>query len=91
LQKWGWRKDKGGYERGKDYNHSAFCDLVIRGICGLNIGEHEKIELNPLIPENSLNYFYISNLPYKNREIDIVYDATGERYNKGKGLIVVPG
>ena len=26
--------DKGGKERGKDYNHSTFCDLIINGLIG---------------------------------------------------------
>ena len=27
-----WSKGKGGVERGKDYNHSTFCDLIISGL-----------------------------------------------------------
>jgi len=30
-----WSKQKGGKERGKDYNHSSYCDLVITGLVGL--------------------------------------------------------
>ncbi len=30
-----WDAGKGGEERGKDYNHSTFCDLVITGLVGL--------------------------------------------------------
>ncbi len=30
-----WSAEKGGVERGKDYNHSTFCDLVITGLVGL--------------------------------------------------------
>ena len=32
LEEWGWREDKGGFERGKDYNHSTFCDIVLSGL-----------------------------------------------------------
>ena len=38
LKSWknaGWDADKGGEERGKDYNHSTYCDLVINGLVGL--------------------------------------------------------
>ena len=35
LEKWNWRGDKSGYERGKDYNHSTFCDLIISGLIGI--------------------------------------------------------
>jgi len=30
-----WSEKKGGEERGKDYNHSGFCDLVISDLLGL--------------------------------------------------------
>ena len=29
-----WPENKGGKERGKDYNHSTFCDLIINGLIG---------------------------------------------------------
>lgn len=84
LKSWGW--NKGGYERGKDYNHSAFCDLVIRGICGLQLTEEEKITVDPLIPADAWDYFLLEDLPYKNHVLTIGYDRTGERYQKGKGF-----
>ena len=30
-----WSAEKGGAERGKDYNHSTFCDLIITGLIGI--------------------------------------------------------
>lgn len=38
-------------ERGKDYNHSLFCDLVINGLIGIRPSEEEELDVNPLIPE----------------------------------------
>ena len=35
LESWGWLPVKRGYERGKDYNHSLFCDLVLSGLLGI--------------------------------------------------------
>ena len=32
-----WDASKGGVERGKDYNHSTFCDLVITGPTHTNV------------------------------------------------------
>jgi len=86
LKDWGWRKDKGGYERGKDYNHSAFCDLIIRGICGLNISEDDALSVNPLIPDGSWDYFMLDNVYYKGRKLTVLYDRTGGKYGRGKGL-----
>lgn len=53
LESWGWRADKGGLERGKDYNHSAFCDLVVRGVAGVQVSDVEGrsvITVAPQIP-----------------------------------------
>lgn len=88
LLEWNWREDKGGYERGKDYNHSAFCDLVIRGICGVKISEEKKLDIHPLLPWGMWDYFMIEDLPYKNHRITIAFDKDGSRYKKGQGLWV---
>ena len=74
LKGLGWPEGKGGYERGKDYNHSAFCDLVIRGICGVQPAEDNLLIMNPLLPEGLWDYFLLEELPYKGHKITIVYD-----------------
>jgi len=89
LREWGWREGKGGYERGKDYNHSTFCDLVIRGICGVEVSNEEKLCVNPLVPEGMWDYFYLDNLHYLDKKVTIAYDRTGEKYSRGKGLSVI--
>lgn len=83
-----WSDKKGGVERGKDYNHSTFCDLVINGLLGVRPQEGNKLIVNPLLPENSWEYFCLENVPYKGRLITLVYDKTGERYNQGKGFML---
>jgi hypothetical protein len=54
LETWsdtgGWDTRKGGPERGKDYNHSTFCDLVISGLFGLGV-ENGKLNARPLFPQ----------------------------------------
>lgn len=86
LKRLGWPERKGGYERGKDYNHSAFADLIIRGLCGVCAGEENEIILNPLLKEGMMRYFRIEDLPYKNHRLTISYDEEGIRYGNGKGL-----
>lgn len=88
LLEWDWREDKGGYERGKDYNHSAFCDLIIRGICGVKIVEGKGLVIHSLLPWGMWDYFMIEDLPYKNHRITIAFDKDGSRYKKGEGLWV---
>ena len=52
LMNWGgerFPKSKGGYERGKDYNHSCFCDLVLEGLFGVR-PDWEALSVTPLFP-----------------------------------------
>jgi len=86
LKSWNWKTEKGGYERGKDYNHSTFCDLVIRGLLGIK-SEDGILTVTPKIPDN-WDYFKLENLWIGEKCYEIIYDKDGARYNKGKGLIV---
>ncbi len=83
-----WDADKGGKERGKDYNHSSYCDLVITGLAGLRPRTDEMIEVNPLLPEGTWDWFCLDNVLYHDRIITILWDKTGAKFGKGKGLFV---
>lgn len=84
LKDMGWLEKKGGYERGKDYNHSLFCDLVLSGLLGISM-ENGNISVKPLIPD-SWDYFRVENLWLGGKQYSIYYDKTGNRYGKGPGL-----
>lgn len=81
-----WDPRKGGRERGKDYNHSTYCDLIITGLVGLRPKPDDVIEVNPLIPNNTWDWFCLDNILYHGRIITIMWDKTGRKYGKGKGL-----
>lgn len=81
-----WDAGKGGQERGKDYNHSSFCDLVISGLAGVRPQTGNTLLINPLLPDGWWDYFCLDNLLYKNHIITILYDKSGERYNLGTGF-----
>jgi hypothetical protein len=50
-----WDKEKGGEERGKDYNHSMLADLIISGLIGLRPRmEDDVLVVNPLVPGECL-------------------------------------
>ena len=83
-----WSAEKGGKERGKDYNHSTFADLIITGLIGLRPEADNSITVNPLLPENTWDYFCLDNVLYHGKTITVLYDKTGKRYDKGKGLIL---
>lgn len=74
--------------RGRYYNHSSYCDLIISGLVGLRPRADDVIEVNPLLPDDSWDYFCLDKVPYRGRLLTIIWDKTGTRYNKGKGLTV---
>jgi hypothetical protein len=78
----------GHRERGKDYNHSTFCDLIITGLVGLRPRADDEVVVNPLVPDGTWYYFCLDNVPYHGRALTILYDKTGDRYRMGKGLRV---
>jgi hypothetical protein len=82
------RRTRVSVERGKDYNHSTYCDLIITGLIGLRPRVDESVEVNPLVPEGTWEYFCLDRVPYHGRTLTILWDKTGERYHKGKGLRV---
>lgn len=87
-----WSKAKGGRERGKDYNHSAFADHVISGLVGIRPEASNRLVINPLLPDNTWDYFCLDGVRYHGRNITVVYDKTGRKYGKGAGLrILVDG
>jgi hypothetical protein len=75
-------------ERGKDYNHSTFCDLVISGLCGLVPRQDGRIEVKPLAPE-SWDWWRLDGVRYHGSNLTILFDRDGTRYGKGKGLVVL--
>jgi len=83
-----WANEKGGVERGKDYNHSTFCDLIISGLIGLRPAEGSRLVINPLVPGDKWDYFCLDKVLYHGKEITILYDKLGTRYKKGKGFMV---
>lgn len=76
-------------ERGKDYNHSTYCDLIITGLIGLRPQAGDKVIINPLLPEGTWDYFCLDRIPYHGRLLTVLFDRTGEKYGKGTGLRVL--
>jgi len=83
-----WSNEKGGVERGKDYNHSTYCDLIISGLIGIRPQENGMLTINPLLPDNTWDYFCLENVKCWGNNITVIYDKTGTKYHKGKGFMV---
>ena len=75
-------------ERGKDYNHSTFCDLVISGLLGVQPQLDGSIVIEPLLPEGKWDWFSLNRLPCGGKEITLIYDKTGKHYGSKSGLTV---
>jgi hypothetical protein len=76
----------GDRERSRYYNHSTFNDLMITGLVGLRPRADDKIEVNPLIPQEKWDWFCLDNVLYHGDIITILWDKTGEKYKKGQGF-----
>ena len=76
------------HERGKDYNHSTFCDLIIDGLVGVQPQLDGSIVIEPLLPEGEWDWFSLSNVPCAGKTLTVVYDKTGEKYGVKPGLSV---
>lgn len=84
------RKIKEGvfYGRGDHYNHSAYADLVITDLVGLRPRADATVEVHPLLPANTWDWFCLDRVPYHGRLLTIVWDETGKKFGKGQGLSV---
>ncbi len=87
LESWGWPERKGGIERGRDYNHSAFCNIVLSHLLGIKIS-FGKLTVEPKIPDN-WEYFAVDNLRMGDNTYKIIYDKNGNRYKLGIGLNII--
>jgi len=76
LKEWSddktWDKRKGGVERGKDYNHSTFCDLVIAGLFGVKVAGN-KLSAKPLFPRD-WEYAVLYHIPFDRKLYTIKYE-----------------
>ncbi len=72
--------------RGAQYKHSTYADLIINGLVGLRPRPDATIEVNPLLPANTWDYFCLDAVPYHGHSLTILWDKTGKHYGKGQGL-----
>lgn len=83
-----WAAKNGGRERGKDYNHSQFCNHVISELAGVRPNVGPTVNINPLAPD-SWDWFYLGNIHVKGRVLTVFFDRDGTRYGKGAGLFAL--
>jgi hypothetical protein len=75
-------------ERGRHYNHSTYCDLVINGLIGVRPQADNTLVVSPLIPPGQWDFFCLDRIAYHGQMISIIWDKDGRKYNQGAGLTV---
>ncbi|CAK4828146.1 unnamed protein product [Aphanomyces euteiches] len=75
-------------DRGEDYNHSTYCDLIISGLIGIVPSLDNILDVRPLVP-GEWDYFCLENVAYRGRTISIYYDRFGTQYGGDKGFRVI--
>jgi hypothetical protein len=69
------------------YLHSGYVDLVITGLAGLRPRADDTLEVNPLIPDG-WDWFALDDVAYHGHTVAIVWDRDGDRYGRGRGLML---
>jgi hypothetical protein len=80
---------KGRNPRSFYYNHSTYADLLITGLVGLQPRADNVIEVNPLLPADTWDWFCLDGVRYHGRDLTILWDKDGKRYGRGTGLLVL--
>ena len=61
ARKWLYERDRQDKDRGKDYNHSTFIDLVIGGLCGAK-GYNGVATFTPINDTTEISYFSLKGI-----------------------------
>ncbi|HEY3455926.1 MAG TPA: glycosyl hydrolase family 65 protein [Bryobacteraceae bacterium] len=76
------------YGRGDHYNHSSYADLVITGLVGLRPQPNNLLVVKPLLPADAWDWFCLDHVRYHGHLVTILWDRTGMKFHRGKGLRV---
>ena len=68
-------------DRGKDYNHSSFLDLIIEGLIGIRAALSSLLVIWPLA-DSSISHFALDNLAYHGHNVSVFWDPNGTAYPK---------
>jgi hypothetical protein len=84
-----WINGKEG--RSRYYNHSTYADLLVTGVVGLVPRADDWIQVWPLLPDGTWNWFCLDGVNYHGHALTIIWDKGGMHYHRGQGLIVLAG
>jgi hypothetical protein len=75
--------------RSRYYNHSTFADLLITGVVGLRPRADNTVEIWPLLPGGTWDWFCLDGVKYHGHTLTIIWDKDGTRYHRDHGLVVL--
>lgn len=75
--------------RSRYYNHSTYADLLITGLIGLRPRADDTVQLQPLLPPGTWDWFCLDGVKYHGRRLTIVWDKDGSRYQRRAGLSIL--
>ena len=68
---------------------AGYFDVNRKGNLIVRPAEGDSLHIEPLLPENTWDWFCVDGLKYHGKDLAIVWDRDGSRYKKGKGLSVM--
>jgi hypothetical protein len=84
-----WRTPAVGSRRGKDYNHSTDCDLIITGLARRLPRADDAIKVEPLLPDGTGDHLCLDGAPCIGWTRTVFCDSTGKKYDRRSGLRVL--
>ena len=79
----------GRNDRSRYYNHSTYADPVITGVVGLRPRADDVVEIDPLLPPEAWDWFCLDRVSYRGKNVTVLWDRTGTKFGRGKGLRVL--
>lgn len=79
----------GKNDRSRYYNHSTYADLLITGVIGLHPRPDDIVEISPLLPSDTWDWFCLDGVKYHGHMLTVIWDQDGSRYGRGAGLHVL--
>jgi hypothetical protein len=70
----------------RDYFHSTYLDLVLTALVGMVPRNDDVLEVDPLVPPATLEYFLLDGQHYRGRDVTVAWDAPGgrDRFDDGR-------
>jgi hypothetical protein len=62
---------------------------LITGLLGLRPRSDDRVVIHPLLPAGAWSYFAVDGLPYHGHLLTILWDSTGKRYHRGRGMVLL--